>query len=1528
MTPPTSARASSVHHELSKMRRPIIAALAILLGVVVVSSQSAVDVQIDAAANRHPIDPLVYGVAFADAASMADLRAPINRSGGNATSRYNWQLNASNRAADWYFESIASKSATPGDDGDTFVSQTKSSGAEPVLTIPMIGWVANTGLSRGNLASFSIAKYGPQTASDSQFFADAGNGISAVTGQPIVGNDPTDANVTADAAFQKGWIQHLVTRWGTASNGGVRYYALDNEPSLWHVTHRDVHPTGARMDEVVSDTVAYASQIKAADPQAMVVGPEEWGWSGYFYSGYDQQWGAAHGWNDLPDRTAHANWDYLPWYLDQLRQREVTTGQRLLDMLTVHFYPQGGQSGNDTSTAMQQLRNRSTRALWDPAYVDESWINAPVQLVPRMRNWAATYYPGTKIGITEYNWGAEAHINGATTQADALGIFGRERLDLATRWATPSPSTPTYNAIKLYRNYDNAGSGFGDVSVSAVAPDPDTLSVFAAQRTTDAVLTIMAINKDFSGTTVNLNVANYAGAGSAEVWQLTSSNAITRLADATMSGSTLVTTLPAQSITLFVVRPASTASASAAVKIGTITSAAITAGSLSGTANSNTAAVNLTTEGVADWIHWGETPVNRKAGVTTQLSNYSAVGTGTIASYNNDGRPMSWTDGTPTASNATNKNGLFVWNMGNGFSFNAPAGLSAQTLNVHVGGYYSGGRLTAHLSDGSAADFVDVVAETGGTYDRNYVLTYQAGAAGQQLTVTWTMTAGAGYVSLSGAALTAAAGGSSAAAPPQGSTGLSGTGSSSTTAVSLTTEGATDWIHWGETPVNRKAGVTALLTNYSLVGTGAISSYNNDLRPMSWTDGTPTASSSGNTKGLFVWSVGNGFTFSAPAGTATQTLTLHVGGYYSGGTLTAHLSDGSAPDFVDVQAQTGGYYDRNYVLTYQAAAAGQQLTVTWKMSSGSGYVTLSGAALTASGGSTPSVTATGGTPQSAAVNTAFPVALQATVRDASGNPSSGVNVTFTAPASGASARFSGATTATAVTNASGIATAPTLAANGTTGSYLVTASAPGVPTTASFSLTNSATPPASVSATGGTPQGTVVSTTFATALQATVRDASGNPSNGVVVMFTAPASGPSAGFSGSATATAVTNASGIAIAPALTANSQAGSYAVTASVPGVGTPASFSLTNTAVAAGALSGTGSSSTAAVSLTVEGITDWIHWGETPINRKAGVTALISNYIAVGAASISSYGNDLRQMSWTGGTPSASNVGNTNGLFVWNTGNGFSFSAPAGTALQTLTVHVGGYYSGGTLTAHLSDGSAPDFVDLTAQMGSYYDRNYVLIYQAASAGQQLTVTWKMTSGSGYVTLSGAALTGAGAPSMAATGGTPQSTAVNTAFATPLQTTVRDASGNPSSGVTVTFTAPASGASARFSGATTATAVTNASGIATAPTLTANGTAGSYVVTASAAGVGSSTFNLTNSTGIATATASWNPNSEPNIAGYKLSYGSQSGTYTTTIDVANVTTWLLTLTSGQRYYFVVQAYNTSGLVSPRSSEVVYTAP
>ena len=86
---------------------------------------------------------------------------------------------------------------------------------------------------------------------------------------------------------------------------------------------------------------------------------------------------------------------------------------------------------------------------------------------------------------SEYNWGGLEAIKGALAQADVLGIFGREGLDLATLWSPPTINQPGMFAFRMYRNYDGQGSAFGETSLQAASADQDKLAVYAAERTSD-----------------------------------------------------------------------------------------------------------------------------------------------------------------------------------------------------------------------------------------------------------------------------------------------------------------------------------------------------------------------------------------------------------------------------------------------------------------------------------------------------------------------------------------------------------------------------------------------------------------------------------------------------------------------------------------------------------------------------------------------------------------------------------------------------------------------------------------------------------------------------------------------------------------------------------------------------------------------------------------------------------------------------------------------------------------------------------
>jgi hypothetical protein len=535
----------------------------VVLAAHAVAQNAAVTVQVDANANRHPISPLIYGFGFATTQDLAVTNFTMNRSGGNATSAYNWQINAANHASDWYFESILDSPATPGADGDNFITQTRAGNAtaQPMLTIPMVNYLAALGPNGAMKWSFSIAKYGAQTGSD-PYQPDAGNGISAATGNAITGNNPADANTPNSVPIQQAWVQHLIQKWGLSVNGGLKYYIMDNEPSLWNSTHRDIHPAGETYQELFNDYVSYAGAVRALDSNALIVGPEEWGWWAQYLSGFDQQNGISASGSDY---NTHNKMYYYPWLLSQLHSYQQSSGRQLLNVLSVHYYPQELSNSDDDSTSGQNIRNQSTRVLWDPNYVDPSWLNQVginngiVDLIPTLKSWVSQYYPGLQTAITEYNWGDESHLNGATTQADVLGIFGREGLDIATRWTVPANPSPTYLAAQIYRNYDGHLSSFGDTSVSASVPNPDLLSSFAAVRSSDGALTVMVINKQQGATPVTVNLSNFSSMGTAQAYQISSATqpAISQLASLP-AGNSVSLTVPSQSITLLVI-PARTA---------------------------------------------------------------------------------------------------------------------------------------------------------------------------------------------------------------------------------------------------------------------------------------------------------------------------------------------------------------------------------------------------------------------------------------------------------------------------------------------------------------------------------------------------------------------------------------------------------------------------------------------------------------------------------------------------------------------------------------------------------------------------------------------------------------------------------------------------------------------------------------------------------------------------------------------------------------------------------------------------------
>jgi hypothetical protein len=439
--------------------------------------------QIDPAKLIRKISKLVYGI---NSQPFEDTGASIRRNGGNRGSAYNWEANYSNAGQDYLHQSDqwpCTVMNLPNCDQPAaqflgFFEKNKAAGAETIVTVPMLDFVA-------------ADKNGPVKAEDKAPSA------RFVASQPRKGKPFADTPDLKDGVvYEDEFVAYLVKKLGKADKGGVKFYSLDNEPALWPQTHPLVHPAPTTYDEIARRTEETAAAIKDVDKGAFLLGAVMYGWAEY------QSLSSA------PD-SAKYNADfgtYTDFFLDAMKRAEKKHGRRLVDALDIHWYPEarGSQriTADDASRATIDERLQAPRSLWDPTYSEKSWIaqqtGKPIRLIPWLRDIIQKRYPGTELAMTEYNYGGTTDVSGGLAQVDVLGVLGREGVYLATYWgngAAVEPLPPyVAAAFKLYRNYDGKGGKFGDSAVQASVANAEAASVFAATGA-GGQLTVIAINK-------------------------------------------------------------------------------------------------------------------------------------------------------------------------------------------------------------------------------------------------------------------------------------------------------------------------------------------------------------------------------------------------------------------------------------------------------------------------------------------------------------------------------------------------------------------------------------------------------------------------------------------------------------------------------------------------------------------------------------------------------------------------------------------------------------------------------------------------------------------------------------------------------------------------------------------------------------------------------------------------------------------------------------------------------------------------
>ncbi|MBI4818112.1 MAG: endoglucanase A [Deltaproteobacteria bacterium] len=411
---------------------------------------------------RRPISPFIYGVN-ADAPIDA-YRARFYRIGGNRWSTYNWEINASNAGSDYFHQNddYLGGGTQPGEAVRSRYALAKSAGATGLITVPMAGLVAKD-------------KFGDGDISLTKEFKSRRLAASILT-LPVRSNRFRRSSLfpdsTDEVVNQAEFISWLVELAGA----DPLFLSLDNEPALWPSTHPRIHPHPVRYDELIGRSIELATAIRVLAPGAMVFGPVSYG----FQEMVNLQ--------SAPDARGR---DFLEVYLREMKEAHRRSKRRLLDVLDVHWYPEVragetkvlGQDGG--SPELIAARVMAPRSLWDPKFVEESWITdylgGPIRLIPRLREKIDRVYPGTRLAVTEYSYGGGAHISGAVAQAEVLGIFGREGVFAAALWAHGQSDTSFIQAaFRMFLDFDGQGAHFGDTSVEAGTNDPDRTSLYAS----------------------------------------------------------------------------------------------------------------------------------------------------------------------------------------------------------------------------------------------------------------------------------------------------------------------------------------------------------------------------------------------------------------------------------------------------------------------------------------------------------------------------------------------------------------------------------------------------------------------------------------------------------------------------------------------------------------------------------------------------------------------------------------------------------------------------------------------------------------------------------------------------------------------------------------------------------------------------------------------------------------------------------------------------------------------------------------
>ena len=467
----------------------IITIILCMVGTTFLSAAETILISIDGNATPHKISRYIYGKNNSTnddstKATTDSMWTLINESGigilrensGNNLTKYNFHRRVASHP-DWY-----NRVHDQNWDYEIQTIQENAPQVQVMYGLPILGWV-------GANNEYNFKDWDWYISHGNKWLNTAQN----VTGKGAEPNPDNGKNALVDgdiSTYLKEWPTDscvgILDHWFGENGLGIDrsktlYWALDNEPEIWHLTHDDVQKEPVKPEEYIEKYVRVAKAARAKYPDLKLIGPicaNEWQW----FAGPDRK-----------DLTIDGRyWPWLEYIIKRIAEEEKKCGMKLLDVFALHYYPI-----NFSDEEILQTH----RIYFDENYIypqangvkliNGGWdeTQSKVYIFKRCQEWMKEYMGEDDIrafGITETGIESNDPDINSVWYGSMMGEFMKHNLEFFIPWSWKTGMWETLHLFARYNKEYYLPSTSGNDSIvsvhTSISADKDSMSILLINR--------------------------------------------------------------------------------------------------------------------------------------------------------------------------------------------------------------------------------------------------------------------------------------------------------------------------------------------------------------------------------------------------------------------------------------------------------------------------------------------------------------------------------------------------------------------------------------------------------------------------------------------------------------------------------------------------------------------------------------------------------------------------------------------------------------------------------------------------------------------------------------------------------------------------------------------------------------------------------------------------------------------------------------------------------------------------------------